>query len=486
MVFAQNLGGGGLLRAGHARSTCTGTRPTPSRSTAAATSTPASSTTRARRPCRWADMSAAQGIGARRAAAAEDAGTGGGPTGPSRAGRRRGHAVPPAAARHGLAGDLLPRAAGHAALDVDPDPARGRRDRRLHPDLPVRQLHRHAQRVRRDVRPVVPLRAASRPCSRSRSPTRWPTRSRSRPGGGATCCWCWWSRRSSSASCCAPSPGSRSSPTTAWVADVLRFLHLLGPQDHIINTAPAVVIGITYNFLPFMILPIYASLERVDPRLMEAAGDLYANALTTLRKVTFPLSMPGVVAGTLLTFIPAAGDYINSALLGNRDTTMVGNVIDSRFLRGRRLPDRGRALGDADGLDPGARRRSTSAAPARRSWYDHDLAARDRGRLGRSSRWLSQRDPDLRRARRSPTCSSRSPTRSCSRSTTRASPTSPGRASPSRSGRTRAARPTSATSLANSLKIGAARDADRHRARHDGRLRAGPAPVPRPDRDQPD
>ena len=83
-----------------------------------------------------------------------------------------------------------------------------------------------------------------------------------------------------------------------------------------------------------MILPIYASLERVDPRLIEAAGDLYANGLTTLRKVTFPLSMPGVVAGTLLTFIPAAGDYVNSALLGDPvHTTMVGNVIDSRFLR---------------------------------------------------------------------------------------------------------------------------------------------------------
>jgi len=119
----------------------------------------------------------------------------------------------------------------------------------------------------------------------------------------------------------------------AWVADLLRFLHLIGPQTHIINSAPAVVIGITYNFLPFMILPIYASLERVDPRLMEAAGDLYANGLTTLRRVTFPLSLPGVVAGTLLTFIPAAGDYVNSALLGNRGTTMVGNVIDSRFLR---------------------------------------------------------------------------------------------------------------------------------------------------------
>jgi spermidine/putrescine transport system permease protein len=119
----------------------------------------------------------------------------------------------------------------------------------------------------------------------------------------------------------------------SWVADVLRFVHLLGPDGRIINTAPAVVLGITYNFLPFMILPIYASLERVDPRFIEAAGDLYANALTTMRKVTFPLSLPGVVAGTLLTFIPAAGDYVNAALLGDNDTTMVGNVIDSRFLR---------------------------------------------------------------------------------------------------------------------------------------------------------
>ena len=134
----------------------------------------------------------------------------------------------------------------------------------------------------------------------------------------------------------------------AWVADTLRFVHLLGPDGRIINTAPAVIIGITYNFLPFMILPIYASLERVDPRFMEAAGDLYANGLTTLRKVTFPLSLPGVVAGTLLTFIPAAGDYVNAALLGNRDTTMVGNVIDSPLPPCRRLPDGRRALGDAD------------------------------------------------------------------------------------------------------------------------------------------
>jgi spermidine/putrescine transport system permease protein len=82
-----------------------------------------------------------------------------------------------------------------------------------------------------------------------------------------------------------------------------------------------------------MTLPIYASLDRIDPRLMEASGDLYANGFTTFRRVTFPLSMPGVVAGTLLTFIPAAGDYVNAQILGNPTTKMIGNVIDSRFFR---------------------------------------------------------------------------------------------------------------------------------------------------------
>src|SRR6266508_836265 len=117
------------------------------------------------------------------------------------------------------------------------------------------------------------------------------------------------------------------------VVGVLQSLHVLGPTDSLTATSVAVVAGITYNFLPFMTLPLYASLERVDPRLIEAAGDLYASGWTGFRKVTFPLSMPGVVAGTLLTFIPAAGDYVNAALLGNPSTAMVGNVIDSRFFR---------------------------------------------------------------------------------------------------------------------------------------------------------
>ena len=117
------------------------------------------------------------------------------------------------------------------------------------------------------------------------------------------------------------------------VVGPLRALHLIGPQTTLTASAFAVVTGMTYNFLPFMTLPLYASLDRIDPRTLEAAGDLYANGFTTFRKVTFPLSLPGVVAGTLLTFIPAAGDYVNAAILGNPSTKMVGNVIDSRFFR---------------------------------------------------------------------------------------------------------------------------------------------------------
>ncbi|TRZ84886.1 MAG: ABC transporter permease [Streptomycetaceae bacterium] len=115
------------------------------------------------------------------------------------------------------------------------------------------------------------------------------------------------------------------------VVAVLKFLHILGPQSGLTASAFAVVTGMTYNFLPFMTLPLYASLERIDPRTLEASSDLYANGITTFRKVTFPLSLPGVVAGTLLTFIPAAGDYINATLLGNPRTKMIGNVIESRF-----------------------------------------------------------------------------------------------------------------------------------------------------------
>jgi spermidine/putrescine transport system permease protein len=117
------------------------------------------------------------------------------------------------------------------------------------------------------------------------------------------------------------------------VVAVLKAVSLLPDDARLTATPVAVVAGLTYNFLPFMTLPIYASLERLDLRLVEAGGDLYAGPFQTFRHVTLPLSMPGVAAGSLLTFIPAAGDYVNSALLGNAGTAMVGNVIDSRFFR---------------------------------------------------------------------------------------------------------------------------------------------------------
>jgi len=118
-----------------------------------------------------------------------------------------------------------------------------------------------------------------------------------------------------------------------FVVPPLRTLGIISESTTLTSTSFAVVIGMTYNFLPFMTLPLYASLERIDPRTMEASGDLYANGLTTFRRVTLPLSMPGVVAGTLLTFIPAAGDYVNAAILGNPNSKMLGNVIESRYFR---------------------------------------------------------------------------------------------------------------------------------------------------------
>jgi spermidine/putrescine transport system permease protein len=119
-----------------------------------------------------------------------------------------------------------------------------------------------------------------------------------------------------------------------WAVDVLRALAILGPDGHLLATPFAVVTGLTYNVLPFMVLPLYASLEKLDPRLIEAGADLYASPFTTFRKVTLPLAMPGLVAGTLLTFIPAAGDYINSELLGTPTTRMIGNEIQDLFAAG--------------------------------------------------------------------------------------------------------------------------------------------------------
>jgi spermidine/putrescine transport system permease protein len=118
----------------------------------------------------------------------------------------------------------------------------------------------------------------------------------------------------------------------SFVVNVLQFLGILGADGRLLATTTAVVAGITYNFLPFMILPLYASLERIDPRLHEAAHDLYGRRRDVFTRVTLPLSMPGVVAGVLLTFIPAAGDFVNARLLGTPQQYMIGNVIQSRYL----------------------------------------------------------------------------------------------------------------------------------------------------------
>jgi spermidine/putrescine transport system permease protein len=121
----------------------------------------------------------------------------------------------------------------------------------------------------------------------------------------------------------------------AWV---LRHLHLLAEGGRLLDTTLAVVGGLTYNFLPFMILPIYVSLEKIDRRLVEAAEDLYSTPLGAFRKVVLPLSLPGVFAGSLLTFIPAAGDFINAQLLGSPNQQMIGTIIQNQFLAVRDYP----------------------------------------------------------------------------------------------------------------------------------------------------
>jgi len=117
-----------------------------------------------------------------------------------------------------------------------------------------------------------------------------------------------------------------------FVVHTLRDAHVLGDDGRLLATSTAVVAGITYNFLPFMALPLYVSLEQIDHRLIEAAQDLYASKAKAFLRVTLPLSLPGVFAGTLLTFIPAAGDFINAQLLGTPKQHMIGNVIQSKFL----------------------------------------------------------------------------------------------------------------------------------------------------------
>jgi spermidine/putrescine transport system permease protein len=122
------------------------------------------------------------------------------------------------------------------------------------------------------------------------------------------------------------------------VTSFLQAVAILPDDGRLLATPVAVIAGLTYNFLPFMTLPLYASLDKVDYRLIEAAGDLYSSPSTGFRKVTFPLSLPGVVSGTLLTFIPACGDYINAEFLGTPKQYMIGNRIQAAFLTERNYP----------------------------------------------------------------------------------------------------------------------------------------------------
>jgi spermidine/putrescine transport system permease protein len=121
----------------------------------------------------------------------------------------------------------------------------------------------------------------------------------------------------------------------SWIVNTLKDVGIFGADSYIIGTNFAVIFGLVYNFIPFMTLPIYANLDRLDLRLLEASGDLYANPVTTFRRITFPLSLPGVISGTLLTFIPISGDYVVASrdFLGGPDTAMIGNVVEANFLR---------------------------------------------------------------------------------------------------------------------------------------------------------
>ena len=115
------------------------------------------------------------------------------------------------------------------------------------------------------------------------------------------------------------------------VVSILHSVGILNENQGVLGSPFAVVAALTYNFLPFMVLPIYVSLEKMDRRLLDAAADLYSSPARAFRKITLPLSLPGLFAGTLLTFIPAAGDFVNSELLGSERTVMIGNIIEKNF-----------------------------------------------------------------------------------------------------------------------------------------------------------
>lgn len=126
----------------------------------------------------------------------------------------------------------------------------------------------------------------------------------------------------------------------SWIVTALQQLGALAPDQYLVGTPFMVIFGLTYNFIPFMTLPLYTTLERLDIRYLEAGADLYASPRKTFTKITLPLSMPGIVSGTLLTFIPIAGDYVNASglFLGSTDTSMLGNVVESKFLKSYEYP----------------------------------------------------------------------------------------------------------------------------------------------------
>ena len=126
-----------------------------------------------------------------------------------------------------------------------------------------------------------------------------------------------------------------------FLVNSLQFLHLMSSDGRLLATPVAVVMGLVYNFLPFMVLPLFASIDKIDHRLIEAAGDLYSRPIVGFFKVTWPLSLPGVVSGTLLTFIPAVGDYINAELLGSPKQRMIGNIIQNLFTDANDYPAAG-------------------------------------------------------------------------------------------------------------------------------------------------
>ncbi len=118
----------------------------------------------------------------------------------------------------------------------------------------------------------------------------------------------------------------------------LKSWGLVGQNFHVLATSYAVVGGLVYNFLPFMVLPIYVALERIDRSLLEAATDLYANKVETFRRVVLPLSVPGVFAGVILTFVPSAADYVNATILGGSGQVMIGNIIETLYISNSQYP----------------------------------------------------------------------------------------------------------------------------------------------------